>query len=244
MWQIKNPVIKTTTLDFQSSGQPSRQVTQLFSAGILLINALELVDWQEEKTQFLICESCGYAHCKSGDWISLRAAGERLLILPAFAAWCKNRDISTEYHPPAYVLKRGIPFLTLADYEALQLLHSAFPAVDKIRQLNLQEAIWAFQLEAPRRMFGNPSEKIVAQKEAVIGASEGDFNEHLQFIEAFAQTNRNNESPVELRMPKAAETIISVYLDTHEFVEWKILAYHEANKYLLLNSEFVIAPEK
>lgn len=59
MWQIKNPEVKPATLDFSSSEQGKLQVSQLFSDGVELINALELVDWDSEDTQFLVCESCG-----------------------------------------------------------------------------------------------------------------------------------------------------------------------------------------
>ena len=58
MWQIKNPEVKPATLDFSSSGQGKLQVNQLFADGIELINALELVEWYSEDTQFLVCEAC------------------------------------------------------------------------------------------------------------------------------------------------------------------------------------------
>jgi hypothetical protein len=243
MWQIKNPIIKTATLDFTNSGQPPRQVSQLFSEETLLINAIELIDWDEEKVQLLVCASCGFTHCESGGWVSVRIAGDFILFLPAFAVWLENEDSYTEYHPPAYVLKRGIPYITVADYAVLRSHNSSFPFVAKIRQLNLQEAIRAFQIDTPSRIFGSPPGKVVARKEAILGASVGDGDEHVKFIETFAQTNTDNESSVQLRLPKATETIISLYIDTHEFIEWKVLAGSDCGFLLMLNSEFVIALE-
>jgi hypothetical protein len=243
MWQIKNPTIKSTTLDFSSSEQGRFPCSQLFTEDTELINAIELVDWQEEKTQFLVCGSCGIAHCKSGGWVSLRVAGDVVLLLPAFAAWFDNEKIDIEYEPPYYVLQQGIPYFSLAEYETLRLRKSLFPSIAEIRQLNLKEAIWAFQLEIPGRIFGDPPEKIVARKEAILGASEGDADEHLKFIEAFAQRHKTNQSPVTLRLPKVTETLITLYLDTHEFIEWKVLAGSESETSLMLNPEFVISFE-
>jgi hypothetical protein len=244
MWRVTNPTIKPTTFDFSSSGQANQQVSQLFAEDVMLINAIELVDWDMEQAQLMICKSCGMVGCKPGDWVSLRSAGEMILILPAFALWFEEGQIDTEYRPPSYVAERGIPYFTLADYEALRALHSAFPAVEKIRQLRLNEAIWAFQLEAPNRAFGHPPKKVVARKDAIMGASEGDLGEQVRLIEAFAQENRDNESPVRLRLPATTETVVSLFLNVHEFIEWRVLAYDGADRYLMLNSEFVISPEE
>jgi hypothetical protein len=243
MWQIKNSTITPTTLDFSHSGQQNRQVLQLFAGDILLINAIELVDWQEE-AQFLICRACGIPGCKSGDWVSLRLAGDMILLMPAFAAWFEDGKTDDEYHPPYYLIERGIAYFTLADYQALSSLNTSFPAVEKLRRMNMQEAILAFQLDAPSQVFGNPPEKPVARRDVVVGASEGNEDEHLKFIEAFAQRQKDNQSPVKLRLPKAEETVISLFLDTHEFLEWKVLAGVGSETSLMLNSEFVISIEQ
>src|SRR5918999_258476 len=80
MWQIKNPQLKPSTLDFSSSGQGKRPVWQLFADGVELINALELVDWESEETQFLVCEECGHTGCKVGDWVSVRKSDSLVFI--------------------------------------------------------------------------------------------------------------------------------------------------------------------
>lgn len=65
MWQIRNPDITRSSLDFGLSGRDKFQVFQLFVEDIKLINALELVEWDDEHSQFLICEGCGYAGSRS-----------------------------------------------------------------------------------------------------------------------------------------------------------------------------------
>jgi len=84
MWRIENPELRPAKLDFKSSGQSWCDVTQLFADGVQIINAVELVSWDEDDTQFLICEQCGYFHCKRGDWVRVRRSDSQLFILPSF----------------------------------------------------------------------------------------------------------------------------------------------------------------
>jgi hypothetical protein len=243
MWRIQNPTIKPITLDFGASEQGKRRFSQLFADDVLLINAIELVDWDDQQTQFLICQSCGMVGCASGGWVSLRVAGDLLLILPAFSSWFEDDERDREYRPPLYVSEHGIPYLTLADYQALRSLHPDFPAVEKFRRLNLKEAIYAFQLDAPKRVFGNPPERVAARKDAIVGASAGNLARHLQYIEEYAQENRESEALVRLRAPNATETVISFYLVAFEFLEWRVLAGTDSEYFLMLNSELVIVPD-
>lgn len=154
MWQINNPEIRPTALDFGSSGQDKRPVSQLFAEGIKLINALELIEWAEEDSQFLICEGCGMPGCKPGDWVSVRRSDSLVLFLPASEhVWREKKDY-LEYGPPAYLRQRGIPFLDPATYETLRSQHSSFPALNKLQPLKAKEAAVLFQLTAPDGILG------------------------------------------------------------------------------------------
>jgi len=93
-------------------------VTQLFVDEIQLINALELVEWDQEHSQFLICEACGFEGCKSRDWVSVRRSDSLVLFLPSSEhVWREKKDYM-EYCPPAYLNQRGIPYLESANYAA------------------------------------------------------------------------------------------------------------------------------
>jgi len=54
MWKILNPEIEPATLDFSSSGQDKLRLSRLVSDEVELINAIELVDWDSDDSQFLI----------------------------------------------------------------------------------------------------------------------------------------------------------------------------------------------
>ena len=180
MWQIKNPEITPSKLDFGSSGQDKRPVFQLFADGIQLINALELVDWDEEHSQFLICEGCGYTGCKSGDWVSVRRSDSMVLFLPSSEhVWREKKDYM-EYCPPAYLRQRGIPYLDSATYETLRSKHSSFPALNKLQPLKMKEAVVLFQSTATDRILEEPPE-VNIQADLIVGSSEGDQTEPLKY---------------------------------------------------------------
>jgi hypothetical protein len=240
MWLIKNPEIKPATLDFSSSEQAKLQVSQLFSDGVELINALELVDWDSEDTQFLVCEACGYTRCKSGDWVSIRKSNLLILILPASEyVWGERRE-KEEYGPPYYLKKQGVACLDLSTYESLRSKHSAFPPVEQIRQLKMREATLLFQWDAPAQVLGEPPELNV-RRDIVLATSEGDFGEYLKELEALVQRQYKDESNAVLRPLSDSEQVIAFYLDAEEFIEWNALVFDGAAYRLLVDSSYVIA---
>ena len=150
MWQILNPEFRKAALDFGSSGQNEVKVSQLYSGDTQLINAIELVGWNMDQDQLLVCEACGYVQCKPGDWVSLRSAGSLILIIPAFNSYAEGEEVNTEYSPPWYVLKLGIAYFDLSAYEALRAKHSSFPPVSSIPGLKMREAIPVYQWKERR----------------------------------------------------------------------------------------------
>ena len=241
MWQIKNTELKPSTLDFGSSGQGTCPVWQLFSEGIELINALELVDWDPEQTQFLICEECGYTFCKSRDWVSVRKSESLVLILPASSYVWGEREDKDEYSPPSYLRSHGIPYLEFSTYENLRSEHSSFPSIDQIQQLNLREATLLFQWNAPDGVLGEPP-AIRVRGDIVVGSSEGDYSEHLRRMENLLETHYRTESAAQLRSLRESERVISLYLDSVEFREWNALVFDGPEYRLLVASKYVIDP--
>lgn len=240
MWQIKKPEIKQTTLDFGSSGQGERQVYQLFSDGVQLINALELVDWDSEDTQVLVCESCGFTHCEPGNWVSIRKCNSVVLMLPASSyVWGESTN-RHEYNPPSYLKKRGIPYFDLETYESLRVKHSSFPQIDRIYPLNFREATLLFQWNAPYRFLGEPP-ALSVRRDIVAGSSEGEVD-HLERIEDLVERQYRIESPADLRPLLESEQVISINLDAAEFTTWKALAFDGSEYRLLVDAKYVVDP--
>lgn len=121
MWRIEKLELRPATLDFTSSGQGWREVTQLFADGIQLINTIELVEWGADDTQFLIREACGMEGCKRGDWVRIRRTDSLIFILPSFDyIWAERVDDKAEYHRPHYLKTHGIAYFDRCIHEDLQ----------------------------------------------------------------------------------------------------------------------------
>src|SRR6185503_8519131 len=141
MWHIENPELRPAKLDFKSSGQSWCDVTQLFADGVQIINAVELVSWDEDDTQFLICEQCGYFHCKRGDWVRVRRSDSQLFILPSFDhVFPDDEWESAEYAPPKYLRQRGVACIDRSTYENLRSQNSSFPPFEQFPELDAREA--------------------------------------------------------------------------------------------------------
>lgn len=217
-------------------------MSRLFSDGVELINALELVDWGSEDTQLLVCEACGYTHCKSGDWASVRRSSSLILLLPAAQyVWGESRE-KEEYRPPYYLKKRGAAYLDLSAYENLRSGHPSFPPAERIRHLNMREAALLFQWDAPARVLGEPPE-VSARRDVILGSSEGDGVECLKRLEALIQSQYQDESPAVLRPVSEGERVVTFYLDAAEFIEWKALAFDDSAWRLMVDSRYVVTSD-
>ena len=239
MWQINEFEIRPSKLDFRSSGQEKLPVTQLFVDDIQLINAIELVEWNEEHSQFLICEGCGMPGCKSGDWVSVRRSDSLVLFLPSSEhVWREQKDYM-EHCPPAYLKQRGIPYLNSNAYESLRSKHPSVPAIDQLQPLTLKDAAVLFQWTVPDRILGDPPEVAVRQ-ELFVGSSEGDHVELLQTLEDLMKKQYESESSAELRSIASNERVISFYFDAAAFSEWQAMVFDGSEYRLFVESKYVV----
>lgn len=239
MWQIKTFELKSAMLDFGSSGGGKFTVTQLFSDGIKLTNVLELIEWSAEDTQVLICEGCGFSHCKSGDWVSLRRSGSLVLILPAGGYVWGNTEFKNEYCPPSYLKNHSIAYLDFPTYELLRSRNSSVPAVDAIHPLTLRDAALLFHWNAPANVLGDAPE-IRIEHDIVVGSSEGDHRVQLKELETLVRTYYEDRATAELRPISSNERVISLYLDSAEYIEWQAMVFDGSEYRLLIDSQYVI----
>jgi len=198
-----------------------------------------LIDWNSEDTQVLICKACGHTHCKSGDWVSLRRSGSLVLILPANNYVWGNREDKNEYRPPSYLKRQGIAYLDLPTYEDLRSRNSSVPAVDTIHPLTLKDAALLFHWNAPANVLGDPP-AIRIDHDMVVGSSEGDHREQLERSEKLLRTHYEDKSVAQLRPIASNERVISLYLDSAEFIEWQAFVSDGSEYRLLVDSKYVI----
>ena len=246
MWRIENPELRPAKLDFTSSEQGWRNVTQLFVDDVKLINAVELVAWDlTDDTQFLICEACGIEHCKQRDWVRVRRSDSMVLILPAFDyVWAECQEERLEYSPPRYLNEHGgVAYMDRARYETLPPQSSDFPSFEQIPQLNMREAALLFHLTAPAQVLGAPPE-IRVNKQIIVGASEGSPADHIRNVETILSTNYNDTSNALLRPLTESDRVISLSVDSAEFIGWKVLVIERDEFRLVVDSRFVVARDE
>lgn len=234
MWEIKNPEIRRATLDFTSSEQGKRRVAQLFSDNTNLMNAVELVDWDTEDSQLLVCTECGFTHCKPGNWVSVRRSDSLVMILPSSDYVWGNEEDRREYSPPQYLIQFGIPYLTYATYERLRSMHPSFPAIDRIQPLKLKEAALLFQWNAPDRILGEPP-KVIVRDDIIAGSSE-----HWYTLKEMLEKQYKSASHAQLRSISGDDRVISLYLDATKFTEWNALVFDGSEYRLLIDSKYVV----
>jgi hypothetical protein len=239
MWQINSVEAKPAILDFGSSGQNKIHVVQLFSDGVKLVNELELVDWDAEETQVLICEACGYTHCKSGDWVSFRKSDSIVLLLPTADYVWGDREDKVEYGPPYYLKQQGIPYLSFSTYETLRSVHSSLPSLDRFHRLNLKEAALLFHWNAPLHVLGEPP-AVNARRNIVVGSSELDHLEQFERLIHLLQLQYEDNSFAQLRPLLSTERVVSFYLDGADFIEWEAMVFDGSEYRLLIDSKYVI----
>lgn len=245
MWRIENPELRPGTLDFTSSGQDWQMVTQLYVDEIQLINAVELVNWDTDDTQVLICEACGIDHCKSGDWVRVRRSDSMVLMLPAFDhVWAERPEHRFEYRPPKYLSQRGgVAYLDRFTYERLHSQNSEFPAWEQIRQLNIREATLLFHWTAPAQVLSVPPE-VRVNEEIIVGASEGSSSSYVTLLKDLLNRQYSDTSPALLRPLTESDRTISLYLDASEFIDWKALVVNGEDYQLVVDSRFVIVRDE
>jgi hypothetical protein len=242
MWEIKKPTIQKAKLDFTSSEQGFCEVSQLVSDSIVLMNALELMEFDEGEVQVLICDRCGTTGCESGNWISFRKSGDYILLIPAFEQMADDEWSKTEYSPPKYYKQKGTPFFDLQNDKDLRDNFSDFPKIDEIKNLKMQEAMRLAQQNMPLRIFGEPPEINVRHDKFkyITAASEGTADEQLKRLQEILSKNYQNNSFARIRRPSANEEIISLFTDINEFTDWQALIKTNSDYFLMLEEEFLI----
>ncbi len=212
------------------------------------MNTLELMEFDEQsgEAQLLICRQCGVTGCESGGWAGFRKSGDFILLIPVFEKMEDDYRRKSEFSPPPYFKKAGTPYFNLETYENLCRRVSRFPAVEKIKNLKMSEAMRLAQNAMPLRIFGeSPEINIQADKFGyIIAASDGEAKESLRKIEAILRRNYENDSPAKIRRPADGEEIIYLFIDVTEFAEWQALVKSGDDYRLLLEEKFVVEEDK
>lgn len=242
MWRLDNLKLEPMTLDFTSSGQGYFQATSLVNDGLKIVNALELVDWDDDKVQVSICDHCGTSGCSSGGWIVFRSTGDFILLMPAFEAMQENNWSESEFTPPYFIREKGAAYFDKQTYQSLREKVPSMPPLEEIRPLEIREAMWLVQMEVPLQILGEPSANNIDHRkfDYVVAALEGDFREHLRQAENLLRENFENQSAARLRPLLPNEKSVWLFIDAAEFIDWQAMVLSNGKYKFVVDNEFVV----
>ena len=165
-------------LDFSSSGQANREVTQILVDGVLFANAIELSSWNQRRIQLIVCEDCGIEHCAQGGWLTPHVVGTDVIFTPAFSDMLAGATDQAEYAPPGYVKESGIPLFTQETYAILRRYADELPSPGELPELGGADLVRCVQWEAPMRILGCFPEEVALRRNLLVAVSEGDVAQH------------------------------------------------------------------
>ena len=219
--------LSKAVLDFRSSGQARRSVTQLFSGETLLLNGLELADFQEPAFQAVTCEQCGHEGCEPGGWISLRRLADDVLWIPAWSELdCSDSsmgDLLDEMGPPAY-LEHGYLLIESVAWSQLRAAHKAVPAAEDLPPLSCHELARTLQWGAPLSWLGRFPAPPEPNLSAVLTADGGVASEYVERIGSTLTKLYANRLPVLAEIPVDEVSLKRVILDGPGYPEWSFFA--------------------
>lgn len=240
MWRVREVVTRKVRLDFSSSGQRERDVTQIIADGTVLANAIELTDWKGPSVQLIVCEECGTEHCEPGGWVAPRWTGSHVILLPDFARMADDDWALREYRPPDYVSSRGIPILE----ESLATAIPAFRWSHELALLTGQELVRAMQWAAPMNILGRFPEPPRVRRGDVIATSESDLGSAIDALEADIERLVQDDAPLVLGVCSPEARPITFYVDALGGREWTPSFRLGAERLLALSEDLVVAPRR
>jgi len=221
MWQVERLSRRKVTLDFSSSEQANRRVTQVAFDGHWFANAVELTNWDANEFQVTVCEACGFEHCQSGGWVRARAVGNYYAFVPCFDDLRSEdpRD-RVEYGPPEILRQSGIPLLDDKLFTALRNLAPELPNTPPA--LSCAELIDLLSFEAPEGIQVTSAQSL---RSDIVAVSEGSVRDQLARLEALVLALAdNNEQPLTAVPMSPADTVVTFYLDRPGSPTWAPLA--------------------
>ncbi len=238
MWELRDIERRAAELDFSSAGLGHRSVAQLFSGGILVANAVELTDWDDE-VQLIVCEACGTVHCEPGGWVSFRNAGDYVAIAPDHRVFGADESDRHEYRPPDFVAKLGWPFLSASTYLALRESIPQLPEMNALRALSQCELIAILQWEAPARVLGTPFARPALRTDLVIACSDGDLATDVGRLSRELQGWATGNVAVRLEGVRDGDAPIEFHLDVRGAPAWRPLVLRDGAPLLQLEPGLV-----
>jgi hypothetical protein len=215
--------------------------TSLAIDDIIVINQIDALDDtrdNENVFQFIVCEECGFAQCKPGDWVAIRKSGGNALFIPAFAWIFEKEWGENEYLPPYYLTKKGAILFTPERFEELKNLVPYFAQFNQFKHLTNFEALNLLKFEASQNLFGALPKFTDLPSQKLIAASEGELDQMINILHEEMKKLEVEENEICIEPVSKNEPLISFYLDDPKATEWRALYKNEIDYGLLIGETY------
>jgi hypothetical protein len=243
MWNVEHIEAVPVELDFSSSGQGRRSATAIETDGVRLFNAIELVDVEPTATQVEVCACCGFSHCSPGGWVAFRRIGQRVVWIPAWDEMAKGTWEESEYRPPSFMQRKGVPVFSSASWERLRALHGGLPSCDDLTWINSREAARVCQWCAPGRLLGEYPLEPRMRRDLLVAVTEGDLAVEASVVDMCLQAHFEAVRPMAFVSGDVVPRPIEFWLDLPGTAGWTRFAHVDNNVCFLFDGNTALIRE-
>lgn len=173
MWTVTRLTTESRAYSFESSGLGQHADLALLGDGLELVNMVDAANWDEDPVQVVVCDHCGCVQCQPGNWVSVRRLGEWVVMVATTKGYGSADPFERgEFTPPKWLRTRGAPLVPGAIWDEARAGGAALPRSDALPHLRWAEVLLEAQLEAPRRLLGDPGQKRDRKLSSVVSATD------------------------------------------------------------------------
>jgi len=221
MWFLSQIELVPNQLAGAESGMEAIDAVAVYSDGVCLANAINLVQPSAHELQLKICEDCGVEHCNPNDRALLRRAGERLVLTPDFSAM-EELFPDEGALPPDYFRERGVPVISDQIYAELRRAAPELADASALEPLSSRELARIVQWEAPAGLLGLFPEVPRIERAAVVAVSTGDVGERIERLNTRLEQLFTAPSAIRFEPNSDAAQVDYFILDNSTLEEWRV----------------------
>lgn len=213
--------LRPVEMDFRSSEQGMYSTSAIWFGEVCLANSIDLVQFDEDPTQVIVCDKCGITGCAAGGWVQQRRIGGDVIWIPCVPE--KNAWLCETAGPPAYMTaKPGIvPLFRPALYDDLRRRTSTLPDRNEIPPIRVGEMLRLVQAVASVEVLGRFGETPALRRELILAVRDRDVIEELDLVAGFIDRNLSENAAMVPVAPGEGFQVIEFYLDAPQFPAWR-----------------------
>ncbi len=178
------------------------------------------------------------------EYIQIKKSGDLIIFMPMledYRAYIKD-----------YYYSESVWYMPKQVYEQLRAINTAFPPIEKIKQLNKRDCVEIFYYELPdplagfRRMYSLPDPladfgmySLIDLNELYLNTDAPEGKKIIKLLQRMLADWQDSDEPVNIK-PLNKENEVTIILDTPDYYEWKPLCKVGDCYYLCLDPGYKV----